>query len=89
MNGKDGWMDSMGRWIGWMDGRMEWNGMGRQMEAFSLQNEDSTGFFSSDRQSPRRIEDLRKEFLWNLQSSIQMQAGDCKFVSRYKEKSDS
>ena len=34
---------------------------------------------------PRRTEDLRKEFLWNLQSSIQMQAGDCKFVSRYKE----
>ena len=29
MNGKDGWMDSMGGWIGWMDGRrdgMEWNG---------------------------------------------------------------
>ena len=40
MNGKDGWMDSMGGWIGWMDGGMEWNGMewngmGRRMEAFS------------------------------------------------------
>ena len=68
-----------------MDG---WNGMEwvDRWKPFPLQNEDSTGFFSSDRQSPRRIEDLRKEFLWNLQSSIQMQAGDCKFVSRYKEK---
>ena len=24
MNGKDGWMDNMGGWIGWTDG---WNGM--------------------------------------------------------------
>jgi hypothetical protein len=46
---------------------------------FGLKIEDSTGTFSSDLQSlPQigRIEDLRNKFLWNLQSSIQMQAGD-------------
>ena len=56
---------------------------------FPLQIEDSTGFLLRIVNPPQigRVEDLRKEFLWNLQSSIQMQAGDCKFVSRYKEKS--
>ena len=76
----------MDRMDGWTDG---WNGMEwvDRWKPFPLQNEDSTGLFLRIVSPPRRIEDLRKEFLWNLQSLIQMQAGDCKFVSRYKEKS--
>ena len=38
MNGKDGWMDGQYGLMDRMDGmgrRTEWNGMGRQMEAFS------------------------------------------------------
>ena len=43
MNGKDGWMDNMGGWIGWTDG---WNGMEwvDGWKPFPLQIEDSTGF---------------------------------------------
>ena len=68
----DGWMDGQ---YGWMDRMDGWNGMEwvDGWKPFPLQIEDSTGFFSSDRQSlPQtgRIEDLRTEFLWNLQSSI-------------------
>ena len=80
-------MDNMGGWIGWTDG---WNGMEwvDGWKPFPLQIEDSTGFLLRIVNPPADwVEDLRKEFLWNLQSSIQMQAGDCKFVSRYKEKS--
>ena len=39
---------------------------------FPLQIEDSTGFLLRIVNPPQigRVEDLRKEFLWNLQSSI-------------------
>ena len=36
MNGKDGWMDGQYGWMDRMDGRMEWNGMGRRLMSEAL-----------------------------------------------------
>ena len=54
-------MDSMGGWIGWMDGRMEWNGMEwvDGWKPFPLQIEDSTGFFLRIVNPPRRLGGLK------------------------------
>ena len=65
MNGKDGWMDGQYGWMDRMDGRTDGS-----LFPFRLKIPQDFFFGSSIPPQTGRIEDLRKEFLWNLQSSL-------------------